>query len=1026
MSSRRQDVTGRSCVVRCTKLSSYAIWITSGLAWGGCVGIAYGQCEITETKKVLRFGAGAPGVWLDHFGQSVAIAGDFAAVGAPLAELDFDNTNHGMVFRYERQADGTWSALEYVVLPNLFEHADDEFGFALDIDEETGTLIIGEPNYDDGDPGSCDVGAFHSLDSQYGMETFFGVGIAGCDFGRAVAIDGGTVVVAAGRHVYIFERDANDDWVLRAELSASDVDSDDGFGGSVAIDDGVVVVGAPGDDGTEVSDCCVPDWDAPGCNDPICEALVCAQYPGCCQFEWQSLCSDLAMEICDVCQGFIPGRGAAYVFEMPAGGWVDMMETAKLIASDAQEYDSLGGAVTIHGDTVIAGARNVDTANGVNAGAVYVFERPASGWTDMTETTKLEASDGAENDLFGTSVDFDGQTAIIGASHLQGGPSEPESAGSAYLFVRTENDWVERLKLVSSDAAGGDEFGFSVAIDGDTAIVGAIGTDDGNNCADIGNPDLCESGAAYIYDGLLAAVADVNGSGVADGCEAVCEAEKLLASDGDQNDHFGQSVSVSADVAVVGAYWGNDNGTNPGSAYVHRWNGSSWVEEQKLLASDGAANDRFGHSVSVSADVVVVGAYRRDDSGTDSGSAYVYRWNGSSWVEEQKLLASDGAYQDRFGHSISVSGDVALVGAVFDNSAYVYRWNGAQWVEEQKLLASDGSAFNEFGYSVSVSGDVALVGAVLDDDNGTDSGSAYVYRWNGAQWVEEQRLLASDGSAFDGFGWSVTVSGDVAIVGAGWADGNDTESGSAYVYWWNGSSWVEEQKLLASDGAAGDRFGNSVSVSGDVAVVGAHADNDNGGDSGSVYVFAGVVDTDCNGNGFGDLCDIIYGSSEDCNDNMIPDNCDIADGTSLDLNGNGIPDECDPGACCLEGGSCTLEYEADCIAAGGTYQGDGTVCTSSICAPSNDECANAISLGSGNFALGTTIGATLDVAASCDGVDVTAPGVWYSIIGSGAQIYVTTCHVSNTTFDTMTAPGCAISIRATPRSSSAPKSEWNI
>jgi hypothetical protein len=345
---------------------------------------------------------------------------------------------------------------------------------------------------------------------------------------------------------------------------------------------------------------------------------------------------------------------------------------------------------------------------------------------------------------------------------------------------------------------------------------------------------------------------------------APCE-QKLLASDGTAQDRFGGSVSVSGDIAVVGAYRDDDNGSDSGSAYVYRWDGSTWVQEAKLLASDGAAEDWFGNRVSVSGDVAVVGVQYDDDNGSDSGSAYVYRWNGSSWVQEQKLVPSDGWAQDRFGGSVSVSGDVAVVGAHGDDdhgsasgSAYVFRWDGSSWVQEQKLLASDGAVDDLFGDSVSVSGDVFVVGAELDDDNGTNSGSAYVFRWNGFYWVQEQKLLALDGAATDYFGYSVSVSGDVAVVGA---LRDDADTGSAYVFRWNGSSWGHEQKIRASDGAVGDWFGNSVSVRGDVAVVGAFTDDDNGTNSGSAYVYQMDCPPTCpwdlNGDGFVGINDLL-------------------------------------------------------------------------------------------------------------------------------------------------------------------------
>ena len=245
--------------------------------------------------------------------------------------------------------------------------------------------------------------------------------------------------------------------------------------------------------------------------------------------------------------------------------------------------------------------------------------------------------------------------------------------------------------------------------------------------------------------------------------------------------------------------------------------------------------------MSISGDVALVGADGDDDNYASSGSAYVFRWNGSNWVQEQKLLASDGVSGDWFGGAVSIDGNVALVGAQGNDdtdynsgSAYVFRWNGSNWVEEQELLPSDGAAFDFCGESVSVDGNVALVGAVEDDDKGDDSGSAYVFRWNGSNWVQEQKLLPSDGAADDYFGVSVSISGNAALVGA---EGDYGRSGSAYDYRWNGSNWVEEQKLVASDGAYYDYFGASESISSNEALVGADRNDDKGNQSGSAYVY---------------------------------------------------------------------------------------------------------------------------------------------------------------------------------------------
>jgi PKD repeat protein len=260
------------------------------------------------------------------------------------------------------------------------------------------------------------------------------------------------------------------------------------------------------------------------------------------------------------------------------------------------------------------------------------------------------------------------------------------------------------------------------------------------------------------------------------------------------------------------------------------------VEDQKIIPSDIPRPNRsyFGLNLSISGDVALVGAHG-DINGT--GAVYVYRYNGSSWVEEQKLTASDGYWNHGFGWPVSIGGNVALIGAVGATSAgaaYVYRYNGSTWLEEQKIIPSDGAAGDLFGESASIDGDIALIGAWGDDSY---TGSAYVYRYNGSSWVEDQKLYAYDGVAYDFFGRSVSMNGDVALVGA---HQEITGTGAAYVYRYDSSSssWVEDQKLTASDGTAEDLFGYAVSCSGNVALIGAHGDNESGIRSGSAYVFS--------------------------------------------------------------------------------------------------------------------------------------------------------------------------------------------
>ena len=268
---------------------------------------------------------------------------------------------------------------------------------------------------------------------------------------------------------------------------------------------------------------------------------------------------------------------------------------------------------------------------------------------------------------------------------------------------------------------------------------------------------------------------------------------------------------------------------------------NNWLEQDKLLASDGAGWDQFGYCVSISGDYAIIGASHNDDNGDHSGSAYIFKRDGTSWTEEAKLIASDGAEYDSFGRSVSIDGDYAIIVARYDDdngdasgSAYIFKRDGTTWNEQAKLLASDGAERDYFGSSVTIYRNYAIIGATDDDDNGDESGSAYIFKRDGTSWTEEAKLIASDGTEGDAFGHSVSIDGDYAIIGA---YGDDDYSGSAYVFKRDGTSWNEQDKLLASDGAERDYFGRSVSISGDYAIIGAYGDDDNGDHSGSAYLF---------------------------------------------------------------------------------------------------------------------------------------------------------------------------------------------
>jgi hypothetical protein len=386
--------------------------------------------------------------------------------------------------------------------------------------------------------------------------------------------------------------------------------------------------------------------------------------------------------------------------------------------------------------------------------------------------------------------------------------------------IKSLDNWIQSQKLITSDGIAGEHFGCSVSLSGDTALIGAAwrDCDDGTEVG---------TGAAYVF--------------IRNGTIWTQQA-KLLASDGSTEDGFGGSVSLDGDTALIGAEWDDDNGTCSGSAYVFTRNGTTWTQQAKLTASDGTAADHFGCSVSLSGDTALIGAFFDEEYGWDGyvGSAYVFTRNGTKWIQQQKLTTLDGWESPTFGWSVSLSGDTALIGAIYGSnndgwmsgSAYVFTFDDRKWIHQQKLTASDSGYMDGFGSSVSLYGDTALIGAEWDDN-----GSAYVFTRNGTKWIQQQKLTASDGKEFNLFGGSVSLDGDTALIGAYGDDRNKEYPGSAYVFTYNGSTWIQQQKLTASDGNKFDNFGCSVCLNGDIALIGARYDDDKGTDSGSAYIF---------------------------------------------------------------------------------------------------------------------------------------------------------------------------------------------
>lgn len=331
-----------------------------------------------------------------------------------------------------------------------------------------------------------------------------------------------------------------------------------------------------------------------------------------------------------------------------------------------------------------------------------------------------------------------------------------------------------------------------------------------------------------------------------------CQRAKLLSSDMQGGDKFGQSLALSGTTAIIGAPYDHPATTQFGAAYFFEWNGSAWVQAQKVQASDPAYGASFGIAVAIDGDVAVVGAPIDDTLAFQSGAAYVFRRVGGTWIEEQKLKANDPTVGAEIGRAVSVRGDTVLIGAELDSqsgwfagAAYVFERIGGTWTETQKLFSGDPDDGDAFGCSLSLSGTRVLIGALTDDAAvpSSNRGAAYVFENAGGLWIEQQKLTASDAGDNDYMGSSVSLDGTTALIGAHGNSGPPFHAGAAYVFELQLGVWSEAQKLTAGDPSVDDTFGISVALSGDVALIGACSDDDLASQSGSAYAFRRVGST---------------------------------------------------------------------------------------------------------------------------------------------------------------------------------------
>ena len=318
---------------------------------------------------------------------------------------------------------------------------------------------------------------------------------------------------------------------------------------------------------------------------------------------------------------------------------------------------------------------------------------------------------------------------------------------------------------------------------------------------------------------------------------------KLTASDGDEGDYFGHDVAIEGDIAVCSAV-GHFPSDDASSVYVFRRVGDFWIEEAKLTASDAEGNEVFGLPLAIDSNRIAIVASKDNDF---KGSVYVFEYIEEEWVETAYIVGSDSEASDLFGYSIDIDNDRIVVGAASDDdgsgsnsgSVYVFELiDGEYWIETEKLTASDADELDLFGSCIAISDDRLLIGANGNDDDGSNSGSAYIFNLEGDAWIETQKITASDADELDTFGAYLAISDDNLVVGAYLNDDDGSSSGSAYVFELVDEVWTETQKLTASDADELDYFGRNVAISGDYILIGAHRNDDDGSGSGSAYIFS--------------------------------------------------------------------------------------------------------------------------------------------------------------------------------------------
>lgn len=912
-----------------------------------------------DWQQVARLEA-EDGVSFDHFGNAVAFDGTTVAVGAIGDEAD-----RGAVYLF-REINGEWPQTAKLI-PADGMPGDD---FGTDVAIHGDTVIVGAVNGAGGDTYYGTAYVFREQNGEWQQVAELArVGnpqLSISDtYGGTVALHGDLVVIGnpddteiqnsisvKGGAIYVF-REVEGNWIFEAKLRAPSRHYDAEFGTSIATDGNRILVGAPGDRNplnhaeTGVvheyrrinnnwrhmamlhSPALAMDYEFGTClslhEDILAVGAVRFDPTEIARFsttflyrevdgQWRSSMQLLPGRLSALGHDYQVALGQDNVFTGPhfnerladeSGILFRFGLTQSLPELDCDENgipDSCdlgtGRSQDCNGNGVpdvcdISDNSSIDCdGNGVpdscdlqSGVAVDCNNNGVPDECDINAINllRIKANDAAASDYFGRAVAIDGNTAVIGAPNDDDGGS---NSGAAYRFRRIDSDWLQTEKLVPDDTAPGDFFGSSVAVCGGRTFVGS-------------------SGAVYVFE---------ENGGISQ------QVVKLTADDLDPNDFFdafGSLVLCDTDTLVVAADRADVNAVNSGAVYVFEEIGGVWSQTAKLSASDGAAQDRFGNSIALDGDTIVVGAYSNDDGANGSGAAYVFRNANGQWQQVAKLLDDDPENSDYFGRSVAISDSLIAVGVPGEDDGLqeggftaIFEETGGVWQLSSKITGPDTVAGDGFGARACLNDTTLVVSASRNNGAGMKQVILYTFEKVGGLWIPSGRLEV--GPPIDLF--IVPAVGELAfesrsvIAGFPYADPVLSDQGAAYLFDVPTATDCDANARPDQCDRVEPNFldcdGNGVADQCEIDIGAALDCNNNGVPDGCDLTSGPSVDcnlngipdeceTDCNANSVPDDCDIETGVSLDCNANAIPDGCEIADGSALDCNANALLDQCD-------------------------------------------------------------------------------------------------------------------------------------